>query len=131
MLIKNETSIMNIVPYCNAVGKELGPQFPLFPGWNEIDAVKWPDVYVQLKGGITKEWFTPYGTPDKVTGEWENKDLIDIRADVARDVVKGCFNIDNLNKWKRDSKLSSELRALVDMQLSDIARGSPDNGEIK
>ena len=46
--------------------------------------------------------------------------LADVRADKARKIVEGCFNHINLEKWKDDSKLTSELRALADIQLKKI-----------
>jgi hypothetical protein len=135
MILKVNSDGLLFVPYVNVneavvAGKERG--IGLVPGWNEIPQEDWPNAAphlvthiangkIELRGKEIEESYV-----DDVTGETKKrtvvKDLLlgEIRADIARKVVEGCFNPKDLNRWREDAKLTSELRAIADIQWKKI-----------
>jgi len=137
MLIKANTDGILVVPYIDTT-KPSNPgdvtQIALVPGWNEIPMDKWPlaephlralvaDGRVELRGKEVEETVEEIedGKPVKKTVKvLKQVPLGDVRADHARKIVEGCFNFRDLESWKEDSTLTSELRNLSDIQLRKI-----------
>ena len=134
MLIKLEADGLCTVPVVS--GEPIAPHLTeknklivLFPGWNEIKPEYWAIVQPHLKDGIESGKFV-LRTKRDATGETDGIEagIDEIRADIARDVIKGCYNLDNLKAWQNDTKLTGELRALADIQLKACEEGkSPES----
>lgn len=125
-------------------------QVVLVPGWNDVKAEHFTLMLPHIRDLIDSDRLEFYAKKDKVEEEYEvteevngkmvtkkeirsidkyvDQDLRDIRADKAREIVKGCFRVPNLEAWLEDARLSSEIRNLVDMQLEKIKnyRGDED-----
>lgn len=104
-------------------GSVVGQILILVPGWNEIDPELWPNAEPTMEMEYQKGVFE-YKFKDGVDEEGNpiriQQTLGEIRADYARKTVEGCFNPANLEKWAEDPKLTSDLRALADIQLKKI-----------
>ena len=95
----------------------------LIPGWNEIDDDSFKKIYPHIRYLIEAGQIEFYcrrenGEDGAVT--FVGQPLRDIRADKARDIVKGCFNMTNLKEWIEDMKITTEIRHLIDRQIEDI-----------
>jgi hypothetical protein len=131
MLVKNLKDNLKAVPLVKADGTPTGEKMILlFTGWNEIPVALWESAYYALKSDIDvsvelkcKEEDIKDADGKKIGIRYIDQLLQDVRSDIARDVIKGCFNIPNLEIWAKDPKISSELRALADMQLADCKNG--------
>jgi hypothetical protein len=133
MLIKANTTGLLFVPLIDVAkpviaGKEGG--ISLVPGWNEIPAEDWPLAEPHLQDAIAsgkvelrckevEDVIDVDGETQKVT-KTISLGLGEVRIDYARKIVEGCYNFRDLERWKEDSKLTSELRALADVQLKKI-----------
>ena len=99
----------------------------LLPGWNEISDENWALMALHLKDKIESEKIVLYGKKeaDKATGAitYSGQALRDVRADLARDIVKECYSVKCLKVWVEDPKLSSEVRFLVDKQIEYCMKG--------
>jgi hypothetical protein len=102
----------------------------LVPGWNEIDNDRFdaalPSIYEYFLDGRAE----PYGkvTKDededgKVIYKYEGKYLLDVRADVARNLIKECFNVALLEKWMKDPKVEKEFYVALKDQLDACLKG--------
>lgn len=108
----------------------VGKQVILIDGWNEISQADWPLVEESMEYGIETGKFTlkckTIEEDVEVDGKKVTKTvrvqqgLNEVRADIARDIVKGCFNPFVLEAWAKDPTLSGELRALADIALNEI-----------
>jgi len=134
MLIKNNEDRLVIVQPVDKVGKAYEKPIILFTGWNEIPANLWemclPSVADKLGKQLEikcKEVEDKDADGKKIILQTDQA-LWDVRADMARDMVRGCYNIINLEAWAKEPKLTSELRALVDIQLRECIKGV-ENGE--
>jgi len=100
----------------------------MFEGYNEIPNDVWPIVYPHIKDKIEREEIELIckEEKDELTKEvvYVQQSINEVRADRARTIVKGCYNEKNLREWNNDPKVSSELRALCDMQLAQIEEGA-------
>jgi hypothetical protein len=126
MLVKwNSDSGVKVVALSDkedAVGSVRGQVVMLCPGWNEIASDVWPfaedNMEVEHSNGV-------FEYKCKIVEE-DGKDvrkeltLAEITGKQARDIVQGCYNPYNLEKWADDSKLSSEIRGQVDIQVRKI-----------
>jgi hypothetical protein len=101
------------------VGSVNGQIVLLVPGWNEIPSEIWPNAEVNMEmdyqAGLY-EYKMKEVEVDGKTVRYEQP-LQDIRADIGRKIVEGCYNPATLERWQNDSKLSGELRNIVDIQI--------------
>jgi hypothetical protein len=130
--LKSETG-GPVVVQCDAVDNKpstIGKQIILVDGWNEIPQEDWPLVEKHMEMGIESGKFTLKckTIDEEVTIDGVKttrpvrvqQSLSEVRADIARDVVKGCYNPFVLEAWAKDPSLSGELRALADIALKEI-----------
>lgn len=94
----------------------------LMPGWNEVaddvfNQIQ-PHIVDKMDSGDLEIYAKKEGTGDDV--KYVGSPLRDVRADKARDIVNGCFNVELLQTWRQDAKIPTEIRHLVDMQLEKI-----------
>ena len=92
----------------------------LVPGWNEIKPADFQYCKETMALGVEQGLFEYRGKKGE-DDEVIECPLSEIRADIAKKMVQECFNPTNLNEWKDDSKLTSELRNAVDIQIQKIA----------
>lgn len=126
MLVKwNSESGVKIVALSDkedAVGSVRGTVIMLCPGWNEVDSASWPFAEGNMETEFEAGIFEYKCKNIEEDGKPVRKEipLAEVAGKSARDIIQGCFNIYNLEKWADDSKLSSELRGQVDIQLRKI-----------
>ena len=92
----------------------------LMGGWNEIVPADYKYCKETMQVGIESGKFELKGKKGE-DDEVLECGLEDIRADIAKNVVRDCFNPVTLERWKDDPKLTSELRGTVEIQLQKIA----------
>lgn len=97
----------------------------LYPGWNEISDEAFNNIASSIEdkldaGDLEIHGERKKGEDDKFT--YTGKPLRDVHAVSARKIVDGCFNVALLNEWRKDVKLSSEIRHAIDLQLEKIDR---------
>ena len=129
--VKSETGGPITVPYSPLVGQDpnavSGKMVILVDGWNDIPFDVWPHVENNMEDGYSSGKFEYRCKTGEETVNGELKQvriqqaLQDIRADLARSVIAGCFNPFTLKTWSNDPKLSGELRSLCDIALRDIS----------
>ena len=122
--VKSETGGPIVVPATGMPGQEnlsvATSHVLLVDGWNEIPEALWPYTEANMESGVEAGVFE-YKCK-VVEDKRQIMPLQEVRADQARDIVKGCFNPQVLDRWLNNTKLSSELRALVDIQIANIAK---------
>ena len=138
MLIKVNTDGLLVVPLINPKGELVTGRdsaIALCPGWNEIPVGMWSFAEPHLEEAIASgkvelnfkevdEVFKNAEGKDEVRTIRQEKRLHEVRADIARKIVEGCLNFRDLERWKDDVNLTSELRALADITLGKIAKVS-------
>lgn len=96
----------------------------LLPGWNEVTDEQWDLAYIHVKdkleAGLLELYCTKKQGSEPGTVEFVGQALRDVRADKAREIVKGCFNMKNLKTWQDDMKITTEIRHLIDRQIENI-----------
>ena len=99
------------------------PPIVLMPGWNEVPFEDWPFIEANIELAVQN------GTVELKYKEGENDDgspkriqlaINEVHAVTAKKIVEGCFNIFDLEKWRNDPKLSSELRNAAEIQYKKI-----------
>ncbi len=132
MLVNWKADHMNVVSLVDStytgplVGKDTVEV--LMPGWNEVPDTAWDLMYPQMKQYIEQEkleFYCTKKTEDGVT-TFTGQPLRDVRADKAREIVKGCFNVANLKTWQDDMKITTEIRHLIDRQVEQIEKYGED-----
>lgn len=126
MLVKwNSESGVKVVALSDredAVKSVRGQVHMLCPGWNEIPSDVWPFVEetmeVEAQAGVFEYKCKIIDDGGKEVRK--ESALGELTGKQARDIIQGCFNPYNLEKWADDSKLSSELRGQVDIQIRKI-----------
>jgi len=134
--VKSDNGGPVMVPYITKDSVTNSPSMVmLLDGWNEIPEDIWPLVEATMEHGIStgkfdikcktiEEEYEVKGEDDKPVKKTREvriqQPLQDVRADIARQIVKECYNPITLQAWAKDIKLSAELRALVDMCLQEI-----------
>jgi len=91
-------------------------------GWNEIPIDQWDKCSLHIKDKLESGELT-LRCKKEDDGTLVQQALWEVRADYAREIVRGCYNLKNLKEWSTETKLSSELRALIDMQLTACEKG--------
>lgn len=127
MLVENLTQRISVEPVLDADNKVID-RIVLFPGWNETPDKYWEPMRPYLVEGHNSGKYKLYGVsqlkhPLNDESEIKQQQLIDARADMARDMIMNCVNTKNIKTWRSDPKLPSELRALADLQNEKIKRG--------
>jgi hypothetical protein len=105
------------------VAKEKG--VILVPGWNDVPPNEWKVIEAHVEDYISNGRVELRCKVDE-TGEKTvrtEQAIYEVRADLARAIIQGCYNFKVLEGWKDNSKLSSELRNLVDIQLEKCTKG--------
>lgn len=108
------------------VGKEGMVWF--MPGWNEITDEQWQIISIHVQDHLSSEKMVINGKkevdkndPSKIA--YTGVSLRDVRADVAKDIVRGCYNLSCLYEWSEDAKLSSEVRFHIEKQIEACEKG--------
>lgn len=118
MLVNAKSNGLLMLPY----GDNSNKMVRLVPGWNEIPSNIWEKVEsvaltaqedgsLELQAKVIEE-----------EGKTIYKEMVlgEVRINIARGIVEGCFNFETLEMWQNDAKLSTELRNLADIQLKKI-----------
>ena len=139
MLVKfnSENGGINIIPYSVRKGSGIDPSsvagkaIIFAPGWNEVPTDDWQFVEDTLEVGIESGKYELQCKETEIEEEVNGEKIVkkvriqqklgDVRADMARKIVEGCYNPKVLERWQVDTKISSELRALADICLQKIA----------
>lgn len=127
MLVKyNATSGTFGVPFSDVEGlpsvKDRSP-IVLMPGWNDVPFEDWPFIEANLELAIEngdielkfKEGEDDEGKPKRI-----QLAIGEVHAMTAKKIIGECFNIFDLDKWRDDPKLSSELRNAAEIQYKKI-----------
>lgn len=94
----------------------------LLPGWNEIAIEDFPYLEGTMEDGVkagTYEYKCKEVEEEGVTKRIQLT-LAEVHATTARNIVNECYNIADLERWRNDPKLSSEIRNLADIQYKKI-----------
>lgn len=107
----------------------------LLPGINEIDAEAWKkfreDSIIQKKielGIIVEETALEEAEENPNVTE---EALIGLKFNMQRQMIKDCFNVELLNKWKETVKDKPSVVALIDKQIAVINEPLPERDRSK
>lgn len=103
----------------------------LLPGWNEMDNERFekalPSIYEYIADGRAEPYGKVVRETDEETGnvtyKFDGKYLLDVRADVARTLIKECYNVALLEKWMKDPKVEKEFYVSLKEQLDACLKG--------
>lgn len=99
----------------------------LLYGWNEVTSEQWESIAPNIADRIADGRLEIFAkkTKDSESGldTYTEQAFEDVRSDKAKEIVQGCYNLDQLYKWEENAKLSQEVRYYIAKQIEYCENG--------
>lgn len=96
-------------------------------GWNEVTPEQWeciaPHVADRIADGRLEIYAKKVKDAESGLDTYAEQSFEDVRADKAKEIVQGCYNLEQLYRWEENPKLSQEIRYYIAKQIEYCENG--------